>query len=438
MMKILKYSLVLLAGFLLSCQQDPTVSFTFEPHNPRAGEKVRFNNLTTEGEEWLWNYGDGNESTSHSPSKIFEEPGNYTVTLTVDNKKSRSYSQVIVVRDTVPMIQCSKDTIPYYETVTLSVDFYNPNDEDVKYAWNLPESAHIISGELDEEKLEVYFTEKDILVPIELQLTLGTTKHNLNRSFYVKDTQSTTIICVTDEGKLMRQRIYANGVEEIAALPISNPIQANDLLIEEDALFVLGNGIFEVNLADFAVNQLHEDVAKTGCLNKRFLYYTEGTSIFSLHTITQHATLFASADKLQDFPTTIRCIGYFSSLYFVAGEKGIYRFAVADINSGQKPATAPILEDYVIDDLRIDHIARKVYFIANKALYVSNVDGSYTTQIADNALAITLSNSASRVYVATTSGVGYLPLIQTPNNTTTAKITYLNEVTNIRALAVYQ
>ncbi len=438
MMKIIRYSLILLAGLLLSCQNDSTVNFTFNPNSPRAGQKVSFNNLTEEGEEWLWTYGDGNESTSHSPSKIFKEPGTYTVTLTVDNKKSRSCSKVIEVRDTVPMIQCSKDTIPYYETVTLAVDFYNPDNEDVTYAWSLPASAHILSGELDEQELTVYFTEKKDSLSIELQLTLGSTKHDLQRSFQVKDTHATSIICINDEGQLMRQRIYANGVEEITPIPTLNALQANTLLIEGDRLFILGNGIFEVNLtAGFTPNTLHTDIALAGCWSKDYLYYTAGKEIYSLHTATKQVTLFASADKLQNFPSTTHSIGYFASLYLVAGEKGIYRFTVSDINSGQKPTNAAILEDYVIDDLRIDHIARKIYFIANKALYVSNIDGSYTTKLVDNALAFTLSNSASRIYIATTSGVGYLPLIQTPNNTTTAELTYLNEVSNIRALAVY-
>ena len=49
---------------------------------------VQFTDLSTSDGEirlWLWDFGDGNTSTEQNPIHIYERPGTYTVSLTVDN-----------------------------------------------------------------------------------------------------------------------------------------------------------------------------------------------------------------------------------------------------------------------------------------------------------------------------------------------------------------
>lgn len=44
-------------------------------------------------EEWLWDFGDGTSSSSNSPIHIFQQPGSYTVTLTVIDKNRSDTAQ---------------------------------------------------------------------------------------------------------------------------------------------------------------------------------------------------------------------------------------------------------------------------------------------------------------------------------------------------------
>lgn len=76
----------------LDAQRDfQTVAlFSYSPLNPEAGDEVFFQNLSTNGTTYLWNFGDpgsGAENTSslEFPTHVFAADGLYTVTLTVSN-----------------------------------------------------------------------------------------------------------------------------------------------------------------------------------------------------------------------------------------------------------------------------------------------------------------------------------------------------------------
>ena len=44
--------------------------------------------------EWLWDFGDGTQSTEQNPSHIYSNPGVYTVTLTVVDASSATDTEV--------------------------------------------------------------------------------------------------------------------------------------------------------------------------------------------------------------------------------------------------------------------------------------------------------------------------------------------------------
>ncbi len=436
------YITLFLACFLLACQQDDTVKFSYSPETPRAGENVLFSNQTKEGEEWKWTFGDGGESTLNSPKKVYSEAGTYTVTLQVDGKKYRTYTKTITVRDTVPTIVCSVDTLAYYQTATFRADFYNPNVEGVSYLWTLPESAVVVSGDSTSSTVRAYFTTKDTEITVSLLLTIGTTTHTLTHTYRVNDAPATALLFATREGELLRQRMYANGAETPAALAIEKEQTADTkaLLIDGNNLYILANGIFAFDLNTHKIQVLNNEArAVAGYIDSDLykLYWADATTIHDLHVVVNTDKVLASTTELTDFPhTEITDLARYTSLYLVAGDKGIYRFRESDINSGTAPATATILGEYAITDLAVDAIARKLYFIANKALYVSNVDGAYPTKLATNAAALSIDNASNRVYFATAEGVAYLPLVQTPNNTTTTQSVLINETKNVVAIAV--
>ncbi len=434
------YITLLFACFLLACQTDDTVNFSYSPAAPRAGERISFSNLTDEGEEWKWTFGDEGESTVKNPTKVYKEAGTYTITLQVDEKKYRTCTKTITILDTIPMIACSADTLPYFTTVHFSAQFYNPNNEAITYRWNLPASAVVTSGDSASTSLSAYFTEKNVDVAVSLLLTIGTTTHTLSATYRVSDAPATALLCATSNGQLLRQRLYANGTETPIAtnVPAEYLTRTSALLLHQDELYIVGDGIYQLNLQTDKTEVIGaESKALAGYLAAPFLYWADATSIHDMRLTTQTDNIFATTSQLIAFPhSAITALAQYTSLYLVAGDKGIYRFRESDINSGQAPATAAILSDYAITHLSVDEIARKLYFIAGNALYVSNIDGTNVVRLADEAKALTLNNASNRVYFATAAGVAYLPLVQTQNNTTTAEAELINTTPNVVAIAV--
>lgn len=73
--------------------ESPTAKFTFNNQDPLSGplticrgETVYFQDLSTGGSYWLWEFGDGGTSTLQNPSHEYNTPGTYNGTLTVKNE----------------------------------------------------------------------------------------------------------------------------------------------------------------------------------------------------------------------------------------------------------------------------------------------------------------------------------------------------------------
>lgn len=78
--------------FELNCETLKTADYVL------AGEDVYISNCTDDGLAFSWDFGDGNTSTLDSPHHVWETPGEYTITLEVENEKStKSKSMVITV-----------------------------------------------------------------------------------------------------------------------------------------------------------------------------------------------------------------------------------------------------------------------------------------------------------------------------------------------------
>ncbi|MEP6645659.1 MAG: PKD domain-containing protein [Saprospiraceae bacterium] len=60
---------------------EPTSAFTSAVN----GFQVTFNSTGSVGDNYMWNFGDGQTSTIHNPTHVYTAGGNYTVTLTVSN-----------------------------------------------------------------------------------------------------------------------------------------------------------------------------------------------------------------------------------------------------------------------------------------------------------------------------------------------------------------
>ncbi|MCK5821921.1 MAG: PKD domain-containing protein [Bacteroidales bacterium] len=67
-----------------------------------AGEDVLVSNCTDNGISFSWDFGDGTSSTLNSPHHVWETPGDYTITLNVENEDSeKSITEDITVSPSV-------------------------------------------------------------------------------------------------------------------------------------------------------------------------------------------------------------------------------------------------------------------------------------------------------------------------------------------------
>ncbi len=87
------------------------------------------------GVSYLWDFGDGTTSTASTPSHVYENPGQYTVTLLVDNGspclKYYSVFQVVNVEGRVPVFNVSVNPCPPFE-----VTFSDTTHGAASWSWN--------------------------------------------------------------------------------------------------------------------------------------------------------------------------------------------------------------------------------------------------------------------------------------------------------------
>ena len=87
--------------FLLQgCYPDPVANFEYSYNDNTAPASVSFTNLSTDAEDYNWDFGDGNSSTTSSPSHVYNDGGNFSVTLRAKGKGGEStISKSIVILD---------------------------------------------------------------------------------------------------------------------------------------------------------------------------------------------------------------------------------------------------------------------------------------------------------------------------------------------------
>ena len=87
---------------------DPTASFTAEPVDGVNPLEVAFTNTSTSATGYSWDFGDGERSALASPgSHTYDEPGEYTVTLTATNRSGASSTAT----DTVTVARAGGPTV---------------------------------------------------------------------------------------------------------------------------------------------------------------------------------------------------------------------------------------------------------------------------------------------------------------------------------------
>jgi PKD repeat protein len=215
-----------LLTFCVGCKR-VEVDFSYAPTAPRAGEAVTFTNLCTEGEEWLWTFGDNATSLAKNPNHIYKKPGTYLVTLMVDSAKYNTCTKQITVYDTIPTFVCSTDSILHYQDVTFTANVYNPFNHTLTYKWILPQDCEIVSGTLDNFAITVFFT-YPLQDSVQLLLTQKDTTYSIKKAVKVHLTKAPAIVMCKTDHTIFRQRLINDRIEK----PSTNTTSEDSCVIE--------------------------------------------------------------------------------------------------------------------------------------------------------------------------------------------------------------
>ena len=216
--------LSILLTFCVGCKR-VEVDFSYAPTAPRAGEVVTFTNLCTEGEEWLWTFGDNATSLAKNPKHIYKKPGTYLVTLMVDSARHNTHTKQITVYDTIPTFVCSTDSILHYQDVTFTANVYNPFNHTLTYNWILPDKCEIVSGTQDSHAITVFFT-APLQDSVQLLITQKDASYDIKKAVKVHLTKAPAIVMCKTDHTIIRQRLINDRIEQPTTVTTSEDLYA--------------------------------------------------------------------------------------------------------------------------------------------------------------------------------------------------------------------
>jgi PKD repeat protein len=450
-MKITGLLFVVLSFLLVGCSDHIAPDFSFSPPMPKCGQTVTFTNLTTgdadwTAESWNWDFGDNGTSTLKTPTHIYRKAGIYTVSLKVDSSKNAVKTKLITVYDSIPTIIANVDSIKFFQNVTFSTLIYNPTGATITYDWSFSENAKSLTNttiDTTASTVSVFFNKFNIEEEVKLKVTVGDSVYNnIKFTFKVHDYKAKSVLMAQKDGKILRKRIFINGMEDAVELPVSAGKHPFNITAINDKLYIFDagssveynsnwiadtNGDGSIRVVDLK-NSVATEIANNrnssshfgfynGYVDSQNIYWTDYSEFVysvpvgqtvgnfdwkeNIDAQTSNSFYKVKTDRLGYFGKGLASnqfsggIRYYDNAYYWAkggSGRGIYRFLPTDILAANATSNTPIptlgaiLTDFAIRAFVFDEIHAKIYFSvtapADKiGLWVSNLNGANPQRI---------------------------------------------------------
>ena len=197
---------ILLSGLLMTGCHKVSVEFSYSPTAPKTGEKVTFTNQSQNGEDYTWDFGDNQTTSTKNTTHTYRKAGTYVVTLS-EKKSKKTCRHAVTVTDSIVGIGVSSDEIHRYDSVTLKAQVWNPFSHEVTYRWILDKHTHLIDGGLDEDSIVVHFRhptdymqDYPMTVQIGLEVTMDDAVYNAEQAVTVYEKQTWSLLLRTTDG----------------------------------------------------------------------------------------------------------------------------------------------------------------------------------------------------------------------------------------------
>jgi PKD repeat protein len=119
--------------FILSgCEKEPNpvAAFTLSNYYPDVNETITATNQSIDAFSYLWNHGDGTESTLTNQKIYYESPGTYTITLTAfseSGEKQNVATESVTVEQRYGDVTFWQSGTPAYGLTVVSIDGQSAN-----------------------------------------------------------------------------------------------------------------------------------------------------------------------------------------------------------------------------------------------------------------------------------------------------------------------
>ncbi len=161
----------------INVNYDLCADYTYDLLSDCGGQVAFFAEIVNSATSYLWDFGDGNTSIDNNPTYIYQTPGDYLVSLTVENlSSSATVTKLISITETIaPRSAClvgSNDLTPTYDitrVVLNTIDNPNPNTSNGYTDYTCDWSTNLTIGVLYDLRIEGYpFNEENVAVWIDL------------------------------------------------------------------------------------------------------------------------------------------------------------------------------------------------------------------------------------------------------------------------------
>lgn len=421
---------------MIACNKG-TYDYSFAPDNPRAGETVTFTNLSTAGDDWTWQFGDGAVSTLKNPTHVFKRVGTFNVTLMVDSSQHKTVVKQITVYDTVPSFAVSADSLLYMHEVSFTALVYNPYNKPVNYRWQLPDCAVVTSADLSSEQAKAYFTRPDTTVDVSLHVTFDGTETTITRQVKVNDAKAAGLwLAMRTDGniEIKRQRLFdvaPAAAHGLLRKPASSSASRIDrLLCFDEKLLLFEAGMpqclsllptLEISTPTTEAIPLLEGEQKEsrGDIFQKKLYLTVGSgNVYAADLPLSGKTTIAEATDLYlSMPYDILDIRFAAdNVAYLLTADSIVKLVASVSPATLRSQTVFRTVGGGISAFSLDPTGQKLYIIDSGTLTVCSTDGTNPQPTDIKAACLNVEAQQGVLYFADSEAVYWLPLVYNPQN----------------------